>query len=718
MSSEAHRSAANQAFRIAGCEVDPAANLIERNGETVPLEPKVMGLLVYLAERAGEVVSREELEERIWAGTVVGYDSLTRSIAKLRRAFDDDSHRPRVIETIPKTGYRLIAHVERLKASRSLADNAAPTARAPSSDSENRVQRRLAAILLADVVGYSRLMGRDERGTISALKAYRTELFEPAIEAYGGRIVKLMGDGALVEYSSVVDAVECAVDMQRSVAQRNDEIPDRSSILFRIGINLGDVIIDGSDIYGDGVNVAARLEALADPGGICVSGTVFDHVKGKLDVGFEDLGKQQFKNIAEPVQTYRVTTTSVSNVPMSEPPLPDKPSIAVLPFENMSADHEQQYFSDGISEDLTTALSRFDWLFVVARNSAFTYKGKIIDVKRVGRELGVRYVLEGSVRRAGDRVRINAQLVDAEDDRHVWAQRFDRNMEDVFELQDDIVASIAATVGPEITLAEIERVQAKRPGTLDAWEHYLRAIAAYHRMTQDDVAAAISHLEKAIAIDTEFSTAYALLGLCHAHIGMRGWVQPALRAFQEARRFADEAIRLAPSSPETNHALAFVLSVTGHAEQAITVARRAIDLNQNYADAYAVLGHALIFCGDLEGGLAACHRAKRSNPRDSRGSWLYDAMGHAYFFLGDYDKAIEVSKTGLHQDPSVFGNLVTLACTYAQLGRREEARHYVDELLRYIPRYSLRALSKNPMFVDPELVDRLVESMRLAGLPE
>lgn len=355
---------------------------------------------------------------------------------------------------------------------------------------------------------------------------------------------------------------------------------------------------------------------------------------------------------------------------------------------------------------------------MIARNSAFTYKGEVVNVKRVGQELGVRYVLEGSVRRASDRVRINAQLVDAETDRHVWAERFDRQIDDVFELQDDIVASIAATVGPEITLAEIERARGKRPGTLGAWDHYLRAIAAYQKMTKDDIADAISLLEEAITTDPEFANAYALLGLCHAQIGVYGWVKPVRQAYEEARRMAEEALRLEPTSPEANRALAFVLMATGNAEHAVTAARRAIDLNPSFAEAHAVLGQALIFCGDLEEGLAACHRAARNNPRDTRGSWLLDAMGHAYFMLGDYEQAIDVSKKAQHQFPSLLGAIVTLAGSYAQLGRNEEAKRYIDDLLRLVPRYSLRALRKNPMFVAPELIDKLVESMRLAGLPE
>jgi adenylate cyclase len=570
----------------------------------------------------------------------------------------------------------------------------------------------------ADVVGYTRLMAEDEAGTLRALKELRATFVDPTLAEYGGRIVKLMGDGALIEFASAVDAVECAVRIQRGVVERNTAIPDNRSITFRIGVNLGDVIIDGSDIYGDGVNVAARLEKLADPGGVCISGIVFDQVKGKLDAGFEEFGFHHVKNIADPIRTYRVTAVSVSNVHVGPIATPTKPSIAVLPFDNMSDDHAQEYFSDGISEDLTTALSRFEWLFVIARNSAFTYKGKAVDVKRVGRELGVRYLLEGSVRRSGDRVRVNAQLIDAQADRHVWAQRYDRKMDDLFELQDDIVASIASTVGPEITLAEIERARGKRPDALDAWDLFLRAKAGYHRMTKQDVEAAIADLEKATTIEPEFPAAVALLGLCHAHVGMRGWVRPARPAFEKARAYAERAVHQWPTSPETNQSLALVQVVTGHSDEAVRVAQRAIELNPNSAEAYAVLGHALIFCGDLEGGLRACHKAERGNPRDSRGTWLYDAMGHGYFFLGEYDKAIEVSKKGLHQDPALFGALVTLACAYAQMGRKEEAKHYVDELVAQIPRYSLRALRKNPMIVDPELVERLIESMALAGLPE
>ena len=583
------------------------------------------------------------------------------------------------------------------------------------------MERRLAAILAADVVGYSRLIGADEAGTLAALRALLKDLVEPTLKSHRGRIVKLMGDGLLAEFASVVDAVSAAVDIQKGTPALTAHMAKDQRVALRIGINIGDVVAQDGDLFGDGVNIAARLQECANANGIAISEDVHRHLRGKLDFPFEDAGEKVLKNIAEPVRVLLwPASVTQGDEPEPDPPptLPDKPSIAVLPFVNMSGDADQEYFSDGMTEDLTTALSRFDGLFVIARNSAFTYKGEAVDVTRVGRELGVRYVLEGSVRRSGNRVRINAQLIDAGADRHVWAERFDRQIDDVFELQDDIVARIASTVGPEITLAEIERARGKRPDTLDAWDHYLRAIAAYHRMTKDDVDAAISLLEKAIEVEPEFANAYALLGLCHAQIGARGWVRPVRQAYEDSRRFAEEAARLAPSSPETNQALAFVLNMTGEAEQAITVAQRAIDLNPNYAEAYAALGLALIFCGDLEEGLAACHRAERGNPRDSRGSLLFVAIGHAHFMLGDYEQAIEVSKKCLHQDPSVFGAMVTLAGSYACLDREANAKRSIDGLLRLIPRYNLRAVRKNPMFVHPELIEKLIDSLRLAGLPE
>jgi adenylate cyclase len=561
-------------------------------------------------------------------------------------------------------------------------------------------------------------MRDDEAGTLAALKELRTQIIDPTIAEFRGRTVKLMGDGALVEFASAIDAVECAIRIQRDLSRWNADAPQNKQILFRIGVNVGDVIIDGDDIYGDGVNVAARLEGLADAGGICISGMVFDYVKGKLDAGFDDLGLQQVKNISEPIRAYRVTPISIAQEMTGDLPLPEKPSIAVLPFDNMSDSHDQEYFSDGISEDLTMALSRFDWLFVVARNSAFTYKGRAIDVKQVGRELGVRYILEGSVRRAGNRVRVNVQLIEASSNRHIWAERFDREMEDVFELQDDIVARVAATVGPEITLAEVERAQSKRPETFDAWDHYLQATAAFHRNTKEELNNAVRHLEKAITIDPTFSNAFAFMALCYTQMGMLGWLRPVRQAFEKARRSADDAVRLAPSSPEANHALALVLSITGEARKAISVARRATELNPNFAHGHVALGFALVLCGDFDAALDACHKAERANPRDTRGSWLYDTLGWIHFFRGEYEKAIDLSEKQLRQELNLIGAYVTLACAHAQLGHETEASQCVDALIEHVPRYRLRALRKNPMFVDPDAAKKIVDSMELAGLPE
>src|SRR6266702_130481 len=344
---------------------------------------------------------------------------------------------------------------------------------------DERVERRLAAILAADVAGYSRLIGADEEGTLAALRALRRELVDPGIAEHRGRIVKTTGDGLLVEFASVVDAVRCAVALQRGMALRNDGVAKERRIAFRIGINLGDIIIDEHDIYGDGVNVAARLEALAEPGGICVSRVVRDQVRDKVDFGFEDLGEQQVRNIARPVRVYRIPLAETGR-PEAPLPLPDKPSLAVLPFQNMTGDAEQNYFVDGIVEEITTAISRLPWLFVIARNSSFTYKGRAVDVKQVARELGVRYVLEGSVRKAGNRVRITGQLIDTASGAHIWADRFDGALDDIFELQDEVASNVVGAIEAKLRQSEIERASRKPTASLGAYDLYLRALAQFH----------------------------------------------------------------------------------------------------------------------------------------------------------------------------------------------------------------------------------------------
>ena len=569
-----------------------------------------------------------------------------------------------------------------------------------------------------DVVGYSRLMGEDEEGTLAELNRIRTTIVEPAVSGHRGRIVKLMGDGALVEFASAVDSVECGIAIQNEVAEHTSTASGDKAIQLRIGINLGDIIIEQGDIFGEGVNVAARLETIAEPGRICVSGTIFDQVEGKIDAGFEDLGLQVVKNITNPVRVYRVDSDVSKSAPAAHISISERPSIAVLPLDDLSENTQQQYFCDAVAEDLTTALSRFDWLFVAARNSAFAYRGGAIDIKRVGRELGVRYVLEGSVQRTAKKIRVNVQLVNTETLGHVWADRIDKEMDDIFELQDDVVARIASTTAPEIIQAEISRTRLKPPDALGPWDHYLRAIDHYHAMSADDIEAAIEHLESAVTVDPQFAAAYGLHSLCKSHAAARGWHRPVKQAYQAAEHYATLAVRLSPTSPETNEAHAFMLLCTGRAREAAIVASRSVELNPYFARAHAVLGHALVHSGDLEGALAACERGLRSTSRDQRGSWLFDALGHIYFFLNEYEKAIEVSHRALQHDPSLFGALVTLACANAQLGRLEEAHKSIEKLQAYIPGYSLSAVKKNPMFDEPAFVEKLIGSLRLAGLAE
>jgi adenylate cyclase len=429
-----------------------------------------------------------------------------------------------------------------------------------------RVERRLAAILAVDVVGYSRLMGEDEEGTLAALRAVRRELSDPKIAEHRGRIVKTTGDGLLVEFASVVDAVRCAVEVQHEMAARNAAVPAERPIEFRMGINVGDIIIEDGDIFGDGVNIAARLEALAEPGGICLSAAAHEQVRDRLDIAFEDLGEQQVKNIARPVRTYRVAlgASPRAALPVRAPlPLPDKPSIAVLPFANMSGDSEQEYFADGMVEEIITALSRIRWLFIIARNSSFTYKGRAVDVKQVGRELGVRYVLEGSVRKAGGRVRITAQLVEAETGTHLWADRFDGSLEDVFELQDKIAISVAGVIEPALQAAEMRRSMARPTTDLSAYDLYLRAAAVFYPITRERVFQALGLLEQAIAIDRDYAPALAWAAICHLVLFTQTWVEEAETSRRKAADLARQALQMAQNDPGVRASAAYVLARFG-----------------------------------------------------------------------------------------------------------------------------------------------------------
>jgi TolB-like protein/class 3 adenylate cyclase len=413
--------------------------------------------------------------------------------------------------------------------------------------SEARVERRLAAILAVDVAGYSRLMGEDEEGTLAALRAVRRELGDPKISEHRGRIVKTTGDGLLVEFASVVDAVRCAVEVQREMVARNAAVPAGRRIEFRMGVNVGDIIIEDGDIFGDGVNIAARLEALAEPGGICISAAAHEQVRDKLEFSFEDMGEQQVKNIARPVRTHRIVVGSTAPpiaaaAASTELSLPDKPSIAVLPFQNLSGDPEQEYFVDGMVEEFTTAIARLPWLFVIARNSAFTYKGKPVDVKQVAQELGVRYVLDGSVRKAGNRVRITGQLIDTTTGAHIWADRFDGALDDIFELQDQVASSVAGAIEPKLRQSEIDRASRKPAANLTAYDLYLRALAQSYRFNEEGFAEAIALARQALVIDPSYALAAALVGRCRHQQRVQGWGALSADDIAEACRLARQAL--------------------------------------------------------------------------------------------------------------------------------------------------------------------------------
>jgi TolB-like protein/class 3 adenylate cyclase len=548
--------------------------------------------------------------------------------------------------------------------------------------------RRLAAILAADVAGYSRLMGADEEGTLERLKALRRELVDPKIAEHHGRIVKTTGDGLLVEFPSVVDAVRCAVEVQHTMPERNTDVTPNDRIELRIGINLGDVIVEGDDLYGDGVNIAARIEALADAGGVFVSNTVHDHVRDRLPFLFEDLGEQQVKNITRPVRVYRVhdVVARSPSAPGSTPLLlPDKPSIAVLPFANMSGDPEQEYFADGMVEEIITALSRTRWLFVIARNSSFTYKGQTVDVKQVGRELGVRYVLEGSVRKAGGRVRITAQLIDAVTGTHLWADHFDGSLEDVFELQDRVAVSVAGVIEPALQAAEMRRSAARLTIDLTAYDLYLRALAAFFPITRERAFEALGLLKQGIAIDRHYGPALSLAAICHMALVRDGWAEEAQRSRCKAIEFARQALEVSENDPRILANAAVVLAHFGEDMGAmIGLIDRALWLNPSYARGWNLSGGLRLWAGQPDLAIEHLETARRLSPREPVGAPL-SMIGGAYFFKRRFEEAAAKLLLSIQDHPGYPPAYRYLAACYSHMGRLDEARAIVARLRAITP---------------------------------
>ncbi len=586
-----------------------------------------------------------------------------------------------------------------------------------------RVERRLTAIVAVDVAGYSRLMGADEEGTHAQFKAHRLTLVDPKIGEHRGRIVKTTGDGMLVEFGSVVDAVRCAVEVQRGMVERNADVPSDHRIEFRVGVNLGDVIIDGDDIHGDGVNIAARLEALAEPGGICISRKVRDEVRDKLDLAFEDLGEQQVKNIARPVRVFRVAVPVIAQPTATPKPalaLPDKPSIAVLPFTNLSGDPEQDYFADGIVEDIITALSRVHWLFVIARNSSFTYKGKAVDVKQVGRELGVRYVLEGSVRKAGNRVRIAGQLVDAVTGTHVWADRFDGALDDIFDLQDRVTASVVGIIEPKLRHAEIERVRRKPTDSLDAYDLYLRALAQFRGSYEGNLEA-LKLLHRAIEIDPHYAAPYGLAAWCYLFQRIRGWVPPSDPALAEGIRMAKVAASLGHEDPETLWMAGMALAqLSGDLEGGIALIDRALALNPNSANAWRVSGLMRAYLGDTELAIAHLERSARLSPLDFFAYLWSVGFAFAHFMAGRYEEASAWCDKTLYEARDFPVALRMKAATCGLLGRLDEGRIWVERLLAVNPGTTVSGmrLLYGVFMKKPGCLEAFLDGLRRAGLPE
>jgi TolB-like protein/class 3 adenylate cyclase len=581
--------------------------------------------------------------------------------------------------------------------------------------------RKLTAILAADIAGYSALMGADEERTVRDLKGHQAAVL-PMIDEFGGRVIDTAGDGILAEFPSVVNAVECAVSMQRKIGERNAAVESERRMQFRIGINLGDVIYDGNRIFGDGINVAARLEGVSEPGGICVSNKVHMEIRGKLKFDFDDLGDQHLKNIALPVHVYRLVfeverpqPSAVASATTTRLALPDKPSIAVLPFTNMSGDPEQDYFADGIVEDIITGLSHIKWLFVIARNSSFTYKGKAVNVKQIGRDLGVRYILEGSVRKSSNRVRVAGQVVEAETGRHVWAERYDRTLEDIFALQDELTTSVVAAIEPSLRQAEIERVRRKRPDNLEAYDLLLRALPDVYTSMPDRARKALPLLEAAISAEPEYAAAHGFAAWCHEILFVRGGAREENRL--GASRHAHSAIAYGRDDTSALVLGGFALGLVTHDREA---ARRAFEaalaVSSSCAPAYLFGSVVMATGGDADRAIDWGERALRLSPLDPMhyGTWYAITYGH--FQRGNYEAAADAARRCFQAGPNWSFAHMLLAATHSKLGQIDAARDAAKRLLELQPGYTISGMCA-AIDLHASVAKPLSEALRNAGLP-
>jgi adenylate cyclase len=578
------------------------------------------------------------------------------------------------------------------------------------------VKRKLAAILSADVKGYSLLMGEDEEATVRTLNAYK-ETMTNFIQHHHGRVVDAPGDNVLAEFVSVVNAVRCAVEIQKELKTRNAELPENRRMEFRIGVNLGDVIEDGEQILGDGVNIAARLESLSEAGGICISGTVYDQIENKLDLKYDYLGEQNVKNIARPIRVYRVLVGSGAGFPEASRKLdfPKSPSIAVLPFVNMSDDPEQEYFSDGITEEIITGLSKVPRLIVIARNSSFTYKRKPVKVQQVGQELGVRYVLEGSVRRAADRVRITVQLVDATTGHHLWAERYDRFLKDIFAIQDEITVNVMRAMQLELIEGKQACEWIKRGSQkLEAYEKGMKGMELFRFFSPEGNVQARKIFEECIALDPEYPGPYVMLAWTYLTAVYNGWSKSPEESITQALELAQRAIALDSSQADAFSLLGNIYLLTRQYEKAITEGERAVALNPNRADSHVWLAMILTASGDPKGAIDLIYKAIRLNPFPP--NWYFFSLGNAFFMLGEYNQAVEAYKKALQHSPDLLLAYIGLAASFSASNRAEDARAAASQIVRIDPKFSIEVFARSLTYKNENHKEFWIDNLRKAGL--